>query len=237
MIDAPNTAEDASRLIAFALGRNRTPEPIHRELTRRFRADGAFHGYVESIARGLGLRVLDVLDSGLVLAANADSPFAFRLSDYRQNLLVEDRLCHGMVQLAIATWCFPTAAALEDEERGLVPVTVHDVVEHLKATCLELQRRATMDPDVARPELQEAWRIVLSRADTRDTGDGRRAALTLAGMVGFALERLEKECLLRKDGDERGERWLSRPAFRIQVRELAAHEAFRLVRSIPRKEV
>jgi hypothetical protein len=228
-------AEDAGRLVAAALTRTRPMDPTHRELLRRYRTDGAFRGIVDAFASGLGLRVLDALDTGLVLAADADSPFAFRLNDFRQNLSAEDRLCHGMVQIGIAAWCFPTAASLEDDDRGLVAVTVQDVVEYLRAACTELQRRATIDPDLARPELQEAWRIVLSRPETRDTTDGRRAAMPLSGMVGWALDRLAQEGLLRKNGDERGGRWLVRPAYRVQVRELAAHEAFRLVSSIGRE--
>lgn len=228
-------AEDAGRLLAYALSRSRAMDAVHRELLRRYRTDGGFRGQVESFARGLGLRVLNVLDQGLVLAADSDSPFMFRLSDYRQNLSVEDRLCHGLVHVSIAAWCFPNAALLEDEDRELVKVAVQDIVEYLKVACQELHRRATIDPDIARPELQEAWRIVLTRAETRDTGDGRRAAHTLTGMVSWALERLAQEGLLRKDTDERGGTWYVRPAYRVLVRELAAHEAFRLVSSIPRE--
>lgn len=227
-------AESCGRLLAYSLEKSRGMDTEHRELLRRFRVDGAFRGQFEAFARGLGVRVLDAIDQGLVLAAEASSPFAFRLADYRLNLTVEDRLAHGLVQVAIAAWCFPNAAALEDEDRGLVRVSVQDVVDHLRAACVELQRRATVDPEIARPELQEAWRIVLSRAETRDTGDGRRASHTLTGMVAWALDRLGQEGLLRKVGEERGGTWLVRPAWRVQVRDVAAHEAFRLVSSISR---
>ena len=227
-------AEDAGRLVAAALARTRVIDAGHRELVRRYRTDGGFRGVVDAFVAGLGLRVLDVLEAGLVLAADAASPFAFRLADFRQNLSTEDRLCHGMVQLGIAAWCFPTAASLEDDDRGLVAVSTQDVVGYLRAACAELQRRGTIDPELARPEHQEAWRIVLSRPETRDTTDGRRAASSLAGMVGWALERLGQEGLLRRDDDDRGERWRVLPAYRVQVRELAAHEAFRLVASIQR---
>src|SRR5690349_3070348 len=95
-------AEDAGRLIALALSPSRPMTPAHRDLLRRYRSDGLFRGQVEAFAHGLGLRVLDVLESGLVLAADADSPFAFKLSDYRQNLTVDDRLCHGLIHVAVA---------------------------------------------------------------------------------------------------------------------------------------
>lgn len=234
MDDRIGDAEGCGHLLAYALEKTRGMDTAHRELLRRFRSDGGFHAQVEAFARGLGLRVLDVTDLGLVLSAEAASPFAFRLNDYRQNLSVEDRLVHGLVHVAIAAWCFPNAAAIEDDDRGLVAVTVQDVVDYLRAACLELQRRATLDPEIARPELHEAWRLVLSRAETRDTGDGRRASLTLSGMAGFALDRLAQEGMLRREGDERGGRFLVRPQYRVQVRELAAHEAFRLVSSIAR---
>lgn len=229
-------AESCGRLLAYALAKGQRVEADHRELLRRYRVDGGFRGQFDAFTRGLGLRVLDVIDQGLVLAADASSPFAFRLADYRQNLSVEDRLAHGLVQVAIAAWCFPNASALEDDERGLVRVSVQDVVDYLRAACTELQRRAVVDPELARPELQEAWRIVLSRAETRDTGDGRRAAHTLSGMVAWALDRLGQEGLMRKENEERGGTWLVRPAWRVQVRELAAHEAFRLVSAISRGE-
>jgi hypothetical protein len=228
-------AEDAGRLLSYALSPTRSVDTTHRELLRRYRTEGDLRSVVDAFARGLRLRVLDALDHGLVLAADAESPFAFKLADFRQNLSVEDRLCHGMIQIAIAAWCFPTAAALEDDDRGLIAITAHDVVEYLRAACTELQRRAAIDPHLARPELQEAWAVVLSRPETRDTGDGRRATSALTGMVGFALERLAQEGMLRKDGEERGGRWHVRPAWRTQVRELASHEAFRLVTSIHRE--
>jgi hypothetical protein len=229
-------AESCGRLLRFSLEKNRGMDPEHRELLRRYRTDGAFRGQFEAFARGLGLRVLDIIEQGLVLAADSGSPFAFRLAQYRQNLSAEDRLAHGLIQVAIAAWCFPNAAALEDEDRGLVRVSVQEVVDFLRSACLELHRRATVDPEIARPELQEAWRIVLSRAETRDTVDGRRASLTLSGMVAWALERLNEEGLLRKEGEERGGSFLVRPAWRVQVRSIAAHEFFRLVSSIPRGE-
>lgn len=236
MSDVIGDAEAAGRLLAYTLNRSGRVEADQRELVRRYRVDGAFRGAFDAFARGLGLRVLDVVESGLVLASEASSPFAFRLSDYRLNLSVEDRLAHGLVQVAIAAWCFPNAASLEDEERGLVRVSAADVVDHLRSTCAELQRRASVDPEHYRPELQEAWRVVLSRAETRDTGDGRRAAHTLSGMVSWALERLGQEGLMRKESEERGGTWLARPAWRVQVRDLAAHEAFRIVSSIRRGE-
>lgn len=234
MMETSGMAEACGRLLACTLAKSRAMDAEHRELLRRYRTDGAFRGQLDAFARGLGLRVLDVLDQGLVIAADAASPFAFRLSDYRQGLTVEDRITHGLIQVAIAAWCFPNAAALEDEERGLVRVSVQDVVDYLREGCLELQRRATLDPEIARPELQEAWRIVLSRAETRDTADNRYATKTLGGMVAWGLERLAQEGLMRKENEERGGTFLVRPAWRVQVRELAAHEAFRLVASLSR---
>ncbi len=224
-------AEDCGRLLAYALMRARV-DAAHRDLLQRLRIDGGFRSVFEAFCRGLGLRLLDITEQGAILAADSGSPFAFRMSDYRQNLSVEDRLAHGLLHVAIAAWCFPTAASLEDEDRAVLSITEQEIVGYVRRLCLDLQRRAAVDPDAARPELQEAWSVLLSRAETRDTGDGRRAAHTLSGMVSSALERLAEEGLFRRDGAK----WLLRPAWRVQVRDLAALGLFRLVQQLPASE-
>ena len=61
-------------------------------------------------------------------------------------------------------------------------------------------------------------------------------AHTNTAKVSWALERHPHEGLQRKEGEERGGTYLVRAAFRVQVRDLAAHRAFELVSSISRGE-
>jgi hypothetical protein len=227
-------AHGAGQLIAFGLrGRLRpAQDPEYAALLQRYRADSALREMVAVVASGLGLVVLGETDHGLVLGAEQGSPFAVRLEDYkRSRLSVDERLCHGLIQLAIAAWCFPTAESLEDPDAVAgATVSTRRIVEYLVDLCGELKERHKEDPDIGTQELREAWRIVLARAETRGTADGRRSASTLSGMVAHALEFLEAGGLLRRVGDQDGGSWQALGSYRLQVRELAAHALARLVR-------
>lgn len=190
---------------------------------------------LEGLARGLGLRVLDVGPSGLVLGALDESPFALRMADYRQNLGAEDRMVHGLIQLAIAAWCFPTAQSLDDPTRTVVALTAPDVVGYLKELAQKLKSQADQDPELASPELKEAWRVVLALPETRSTQDSRRASGTLKGMVEYALERLEQAGLLKASKDAENMTYRTLAAYRIQVRELGALDAFRWIQETRRR--
>ncbi len=227
-------AEDAARLLAFALSPRLRParEPVYAELLRRYRDESPLREHVTVIARGLGLCVLGATELGLVVGAEQGGPFAITLADYRrQGLTVDERMCHGLIQLAVAAYCFPTARSLEESDSVAgTRVPVGRLVEYLIGICEELEEGADEDPEAGRPELREAWRAVLSRASTRSTADGRRAPGTLAGMVAHALEQLERGGLMRKVDEADGGTWQALAAYRLQVRELAAHEAAILVR-------
>jgi len=227
--------EDAARLLSYGLRPKIRPgaNPDYRELLRRFRQDAGLRARCEAVGRGLGLLILGATDHGIALGAEDDGPFAMRLADYRrQSTSVADRMCHGLIHLAIAAWCFPTAQHLEERDSVAgVRVSVNRTVSYLVELCSQLKDRTNdEDAEESSPELAEAWRTVLSRAETRATADGRRAATTLAGMVAHALETLETGGLMRRVGDEDGGTWQALGSYRMQVRELAAHDSFLLVR-------
>ena len=225
--------ESAARLIAFGLtpGLRPAKEPAYAGLIERYRTEPA-----ERFDKGSGVHlvVLGFTPQGIVLGADEDGPFAHKLSDYRRTQLsVEDRMCHGLVQIALAAWCFPTAPdlATSDDSAG-IRFSANRVVGYLVKLCEELQRRSVHDPELGSPELREAWRAILQRPETRATPDGRSTPGTLHGMVKYALEVLEKGSLVRRTSDDDGGTWQALAAYRIHVRELAAHDAFTLVRDI-----
>lgn len=227
--------ESAARLVAFGLTQGLKParEPAYAQLIERYRTDAAMRQCTDTVARGLHLAVLGFTPQGIVLGADEDGPFVHRLSDYRRGgLSVEDRMCHGLVQLAIAAWCFPTAQdlAVSDDSAGM-RFSTNKVVGYITSRCEELQRRSHHDPELGSPELREAWRAILQRPETRATPDGRRSANTLFGMVDYALDVLEKGGLVRRLSDDDGGTWQALAAYRIHVRELAAHDAFNLIQS------
>lgn len=228
-------AEDAGRLIARGLDGKRRPagDPTYRELLQRFRADSGFRILVEATARGLGLLVLGATDHGLSLGAEDDGVFAERLVDYRKQMTVDERMAHGLIHLAIAAWCFPTAQHLDDVESVVgARLGVGRLVRYLVDLCEELKARGGHDPVDGEAALAPAWMSLLARAETRTTRDGRRSPGTLGGMVAHALEHLEQGGLLRRVGDEDGGTFQALGAFRLQVRELAAVELFQLVRRL-----
>ena len=105
--DPAQLVEDAAQLIAFGLRPRLRPShaAAYAELLQRYRGESPLREHVALIARGLGLVVLGEVDQGLVLGAEEGGPFAVRLLDYRRSgLSVEERLCHGLIHLAIAAW-------------------------------------------------------------------------------------------------------------------------------------
>ena len=228
--------EDVGTLLAFALNPRSRPgqEPVYDELLRRFRSEAPLRALFLAVLRGLGLTLLDAGEHGMVLGANEDSLFALRLADYRQNMSTEDRLCHGLVQLAIAAWCFPTAQSLADPEAVVFQLSTSRVVRYLVDLCTTLKARGEVDSELGTPELREAWRAVLERAETRSTPDGRRAPHTLVGMVAYALASLERGGLLRRVSDDEGGTYRTLFAYRVQVRELGVHRAFALAQEARR---
>jgi hypothetical protein len=234
MRDEPlELAEDAATLVAFGLRPKVRPahEPHYAELLRRYRVERPLREHVQVIARGLSLSILGDTELGIVLAAIEGGPFAMTLSDYRRSsMTVAERMCHGLIQLAIAAYCFPTAYALDEHERVLgAKISVDALVRYIVDLCSELEQRVADASTSADESLQEAWRVILARAETRGTADGRRSASTLSGMVAHALEQLEAGGLMRKLGDDDGGQWQALGAYRLQVREVAAQETFKLI--------
>ena len=164
------------------------------------------------------------------------SVFALRLSDYKSSLTVEDRLLHGLVHLAIAAYCYPTAASLDDEA-AVQRVSATGIERYLRDVCERLAGRlADVDPRDDQPELEQAWRIYHRRNATRDTGDGRRAPKSTQGIIGHALETLADQGFLRRVSDAEGGTYQALARYRIQVREMAAHEGYRLLVGAAREQ-
>lgn len=222
-------AQDLGLLLRCALEPRRRPatDAEYRRVVDRLRREAAFAEAFDGLCDGLGLLPLAADDYGVVLGVRDDSPFAMRLNDFRVGMKQDDRMVYGLVLLAAAAWCWPRAAELDAFGEGVRRVSVVELTDYLSDLAGRLAEQATRDADADHPELRQAWRAVQRMAPTKATADGRRTATTLAGMVKYALEQLADRGLLRPDGDEV---FRTTRAFRTQVRELAANEAFALVR-------
>ena len=226
-------AEDAGRLIAFALRPTALPagQPEYQRLLLRFLSDGRFLQMTESVLSGLGLRVLGVSEAfGLTLAAVPDGVFAVRRDDYGKLRSTTDRLIQGIVHLGIAAWCFPRAEDLGESDMVAPPrITVEQLVEHLAQLCEECSRQDSGDDSSPAEELRAAWQSVLSLGKYSDSAGGRESFATLAGKITHALAFLTEQGLLKRDDRDGKPGWIARPAFRLHVREMAGHRAWQIV--------
>src|SRR5439155_8043560 len=116
-----------------------------RGAANRYRTDEEFHEVFDAMASGLDLRVLDVTDRALLVGAELDSPFAFRLGEYRKGDELDRRVLRGLIVLGIAAYCFPTQRSLEDT--GLPSLTAREVDDFLRAACEELRKRPSETAD------------------------------------------------------------------------------------------
>jgi hypothetical protein len=237
MAHAPDDAYAAGRLIQWGLQPRERPaqEPEYLELINRYLDISDFKVLVQSVARGLGLQILDVGEHGLVLAPDGESAFAFRASDFRPGKTVDERLLDGLVQIAIATTIFPRARDLADDPTlARPPVTVDEVEENLRTVCDRLQEAARGAPDPEASDevagLEEAWRLYQRRLASMATKDARQAERSTRRIIEYGLERLcEFGCFVRVAAREPTE---YQPTWRYQVlvRDLAATTVYQAVR-------
>lgn len=221
-------ALDLGLLLRCALDTGRRPsqDETYRRLLSRLRAEERFSVAFDDLLEGLGLWRLSTDDYGVQLGCRADSPFALKLAQFRPSMKREERMLYGLVLLATGAYCWPRAAELDEWGEGVRRVEVAELTHYLQQLCERLDERSDEDAAADHPELREAWREVLRRAAAKPTSDGRRSASTLSGAVAFCMRKLADAGLLRADGDES---YRTTRAFRVQLRELSANEAFRLV--------
>lgn len=239
MRDPLKDGYDAARLVACGVRPRLRPEadPEYGRLLDRYRVDGVFRRLTDEVASGLGLAILHAGVFGLALGAEEGSVFAYRLGDYRANLTVDLRLLHGLVHLAVAAYCYPTAQSL-DEEGSVQRISVHSLERYLSDACERLaDSNPQADPPEDQPELEQAWRLWRRRQSARETGDGRRTAQSTTGIISYALETLADQGFLRKVSEVEGDTYQVLARYRVQVRELAAHEGYRMLTAVGAAEV
>jgi hypothetical protein len=223
---------DAARLIACALEPERRPtnDPEYNRLIRLWHDEPLFERVARDIAAGLGLRIIDVSEFGATIGAHPESPFGLTVADYRQNLSSEERLIHGLVQVGLAAFLYPRVEDLESEAE-IRTASVVELESFLRETCEQLAAHAReSDPPADAPELERAWRAYLRWPATRETSDARRAAKTTSGVIAHALGRLADLGLLRRVNEDGGGTYQALRRYRVQVRELALHDALQALR-------
>jgi hypothetical protein len=228
-------ARDLGLLLRFGLERGQRPtqNEAYRKLIDRLRRDPLFDQAFCAMLEPLGLTRLAADEYGLQLGVKGDSPFSMRLSDFAPPPGPGERMLAGLVLLAVAAYCFPRGADLDEIDGTIKRVTAPELGDYLLDLARRLEAQAERDPEADHPELREAFREVLTRAASKPTADGRAAPSTLLGPVSRILGALADAGMLR----EREGAYSTTRAFKVQLAELGANEAFKLVRRALGQEV
>ncbi len=239
-----NDAHDAGRLLGFALAsRSPATSKDYADLLRRYDEESSLRAITDGLCDGLGLRVVYVGKHGLIFTASETSPFRLNADDYRSGMTPEERICHGIIQVAIAAWSFPRAETLaQDDDVQAAFLTAPELAKWLKDFAEAENARHVENLDPAESEEKRTWRVVLAQALTKETKNKRESRQSLTGMCGFALEYLAGQGLLRLV-DEKKSSYQGTSAYRIRLKYHGAHalleqlRAFAAIRGHDREKV
>lgn len=223
--------KSAARLVYKALHTTLVAENDleYRELLAVYRADGEFAKTVQQIAEGLELKVLDFTERGLVVvAASRDSRFAFRLTDIRTGMPVEQKAALLLAHVAIASVFFPTTEGLEDESYIPRPASVAQFRDSLYGLARRLKETEGVGIEMPE-ELALGWEYITSLPVAVPMAQ-RAAANSVVGFVRFALSYMTQNglLLLNRDTGDDAAIYTPRHRLRVQLREVALRRLFEI---------
>lgn len=224
--------ELAGRLVQYALrgDRPRVDSEYRRSLDR-YRADQAFSDLVDTIATSLGLYVLGATAAGLVLSGDQDGPFRVTVDNsglpIRDAHRLVDRLCFGLVVVAVAAYGYPDGQALTETTS---PTVRHQDLERFidgHATQIASTERDDSD-DVDRSTADAAARwLELPEIDETERGQLRKGCRRW--YVDETLKWLAAQGRARREpalSDARGDVYQLTDRFRLGVSEVVDTVAF-----------
>lgn len=223
---------DLGTLITCALRPKLRPatDPTYRSLLARYRSEPEFRHATSSLLDGMDMLVLsETADLGLVIGPRRESIFAYRLSDLPNVTGVEQRLLVGLITAAVAAYAFPTPESFDDERVHYV--SAFHLERFLRETCESCKRDA--EPALDDDALEEAWRVfermpVLHRPKAGRTA-GRLSPSCSTYWVVLVLDWMTNQGLAKPATNQGKDTYQLLERFRIQVREMAGHEAYRLL--------
>lgn len=227
-------ANDAGALISLGLaGRHPIEGSDYARVLERYQTEVPFKELVEAVASGLGLWVVGAPPTGIVLAAQLGSPFAFRLSDL--GLGTADQQLFGLVLLGLAALAYPTEAHLDTTSAQIVSV---DRVERFMRTSIApLKSLEAFESSV------EAWTASAAKvyegrpAFVPTTKEKRPAKGCTQRTIEDVFSWMVHQKMAREGGRAYGSGvFLLTERFRVMVGDLAGSEALEVLRSVGRDE-
>lgn len=233
MSNLADNAFKAGRLFHYACNIRERPgvqNPEYAQLIKDYHSLPDMRCIFDSYADACLLEVLEVSEVGVFLAPKLGgrrqgSAFSYRLTDYKTFDDPRERVLHGVIQLVIASFVFPSPERLEDPIDSLGPaVRVAQLVAHLDGL-LEQFRQASQRMPSENPDDDPVWQQLRVLVREMPTDTGRQARHTLTRQVQTACAVLEREGFFRKQEARPGdpEKYIPLPQYRVHVRHLADH--------------
>jgi hypothetical protein len=233
MNDLVDHAFKAGRLFHYAFNIRERPgvqNPEYAQLIEAYHQQSEMRSIFDSFADACLLDVLEVSQAGVFLAPKPGgrrqgSAFCYRLTDYKTFDGPQERVLHGVIQLVIASFVFPSPERLEDPIDSLgAPVKIPQLVEHLDRV-LEQFKQASQSMPSENAEDDPIWQQLRLLVREMPTETGRQAKHTLARQVQTACAVLEREGFFRRQEARPGdpEKFIPLPQYRVHVRHLADH--------------
>jgi hypothetical protein len=238
----PDEWRAAGRLLQWGLRPAARPiqEPEYHELVNHYLDHPSFQTALQHLADGLGLRIVDVSERGLVLAPLPDSVFAMTPSAFRvRSQTTDERLLDGLVEIGIAATVYPRPGDLvEDATIARPPVSVDDVEQTIRQVCATLSAATKGQPDPVgqdiRSGLFEAWRVYEARPSARETPDGRQGVGTTRRLIETHLEKLRELGCFTRTTRQGVTAYQPTWRYQVQAQQFAASELFQAVQELLR---
>ena len=233
MTPVADVAYKAGRLFHFAFSLRERPgvqNPEYTQLIQDYQNHSEVRCIFDQFVDACHLEVLEVSPIGVFLAPKLGdqrktSAFCFRLSDYRSFDDANDRVLHGVIQLVLASYIFPTPERLDDPIDSIGPaVRVPQFVDHLNQLLEQFKQSSSHLPSEHEEE-DPIWQQLRTMVIQMPTESGRQPRHTLTRHVQNACSILEREGLFRKQEARPGdpEKYIPLPQYRVHVRHLADH--------------
>jgi hypothetical protein len=233
MSNLADNAFKAGRLFHYACNIRERPgvqNPEYTQLIEDYQTLPEVRCIFDTYAEACLLEVLEVSEGGVFLAPKPGgrrqgSAFSYRLTDYKTFDDSRERVLHGVIQLVIASFVFPSLERLEDPIDSLGPaVRVAQLVEYLDRLLEQFQQASKRMPS-ENPDEDPIWQQLRVLVREMPTDTGRQARHTLTRHVQIACAVLEREGFFRKQEARPGdpEKYIPLPQYRVHVRHMADH--------------
>jgi hypothetical protein len=233
MMTPEPTVRNAARLAYKALHTSLSPinDSEYRELLALYRADPTFHRYVEDVAVGLELQILDMSEQRglIVVPASRESRFAVRLADIRSGMTPDQKASLVLAHIAVAAVFFPTTDGLDDDNYSPPPASVATCRDTLYALARRLKELSDLPPDIP-PELAPGWEAISALPVAIPAGQ-RASPASVVGVVKLALNHMAQNGLVRLDreaDDDAAVTYTVTHRLRVQLRELALRRLYEM---------